>query len=222
MFGANARGLRPGDAAVSQQTRRDQCCSVVNHRLKALARWSALLALTGLAPRGSAAAERTSFNVAWSIYVGWMPWDYADQQRHPEEMGRQVRHQDQAHPDQRLRRIDQPIHRRQLRRLRDDQHGHADDSGGGRRRFDGADRRRFLQRQRRRGAQGQGQDSSPTSRARRSIWSSCRCRTICWCARSAPWDCASATSRSSTPRTPTSSARSRTRDHRGGRPGSRS
>ena len=27
---------------------------------------------------GGAAAERTSFNVAWSIYVGWMPWDYAD------------------------------------------------------------------------------------------------------------------------------------------------
>src|SRR6202045_5089584 len=26
----------------------------------------------------AAAAERTSFNVAWSIYVGWMPWDYAD------------------------------------------------------------------------------------------------------------------------------------------------
>src|ERR1017187_10656393 len=25
------------------------------------------------------AAERTSFNVAWSIYVGWMPWDYADE-----------------------------------------------------------------------------------------------------------------------------------------------
>lgn len=24
------------------------------------------------------ATERTSFNVAWSIYVGWMPWDYAD------------------------------------------------------------------------------------------------------------------------------------------------
>jgi len=26
-----------------------------------------------------AAAEKTSFNIAWSIYVGWMPWDYADQ-----------------------------------------------------------------------------------------------------------------------------------------------
>jgi NitT/TauT family transport system substrate-binding protein len=36
------------------------------------------LALGGFAPRAPA-AERTSFNVAWSIYVGWMPWDYADQ-----------------------------------------------------------------------------------------------------------------------------------------------
>src|SRR3984957_6751029 len=25
-----------------------------------------------------AAAEKTSFNIAWSIYVGWMPWEYAD------------------------------------------------------------------------------------------------------------------------------------------------
>jgi NitT/TauT family transport system substrate-binding protein len=41
---------------------------------------SALL-LLGILAAGvatSAAAERTSFNVAWSIYVGWMPWDYAD------------------------------------------------------------------------------------------------------------------------------------------------
>jgi NitT/TauT family transport system substrate-binding protein len=30
-----------------------------------------------VASRGLA-AEKTSFNVAWSIYVGWMPWDYAD------------------------------------------------------------------------------------------------------------------------------------------------
>lgn len=26
-----------------------------------------------------AAHEKTHFNVAWSIYVGWMPWDYARQ-----------------------------------------------------------------------------------------------------------------------------------------------
>lgn len=25
------------------------------------------------------AAERTSFNIGWSIYAGWMPWPYADQ-----------------------------------------------------------------------------------------------------------------------------------------------
>src|ERR1700734_2738445 len=24
------------------------------------------------------AAERNSFNIAWSIYVGWMPWDFAE------------------------------------------------------------------------------------------------------------------------------------------------
>jgi NitT/TauT family transport system substrate-binding protein len=35
------------------------------------------IALASLAPRLEA-AERSSFNVAWSIYVGWMPWDYAD------------------------------------------------------------------------------------------------------------------------------------------------
>ncbi len=38
-----------------------------------------LVLATGMARPASAAAERTSFNVAWSIYVGWMPWDYADQ-----------------------------------------------------------------------------------------------------------------------------------------------
>ena len=28
-------------------------------------------------PAGAGAAEKTQFRVAWSIYVGWMPWDYA-------------------------------------------------------------------------------------------------------------------------------------------------
>jgi NitT/TauT family transport system substrate-binding protein len=36
-----------------------------------------LLMSCAFASRGLA-AEKTSFNVAWSIYVGWMPWDYAD------------------------------------------------------------------------------------------------------------------------------------------------
>jgi NitT/TauT family transport system substrate-binding protein len=37
-----------------------------------------LLMSSGVASSGFA-AEKSSFNVAWSIYVGWMPWDYADQ-----------------------------------------------------------------------------------------------------------------------------------------------
>jgi NitT/TauT family transport system substrate-binding protein len=37
-----------------------------------------VLTLGGVGP-ALAAAEKTSFNVAWTIYVGWMPWDYADQ-----------------------------------------------------------------------------------------------------------------------------------------------
>jgi NitT/TauT family transport system substrate-binding protein len=48
-------------------------------RLKTLRAGTLLLGIlaVGTAPPVSA-AERTSFNVAWSIYVGWMPWDYAD------------------------------------------------------------------------------------------------------------------------------------------------
>jgi NitT/TauT family transport system substrate-binding protein len=44
-----------------------------------------ILAFTALAlaaiftAQPARAAEKTSFNVAWSIYVGWMPWDYANQ-----------------------------------------------------------------------------------------------------------------------------------------------
>lgn len=40
----------------------------------------ALLTLTLLALTPAAqAAEKKSFKIAWSIYVGWMPWDYAAQ-----------------------------------------------------------------------------------------------------------------------------------------------
>jgi len=38
----------------------------------------ALSLLAGGTLQPARAAERTSFNIAWSIYVGWMPWDYAD------------------------------------------------------------------------------------------------------------------------------------------------
>ena len=47
-------------------------------RLRAAALLLAMLAAGAAAPAPAPAAERNSFNVAWSIYVGWMPWDYAE------------------------------------------------------------------------------------------------------------------------------------------------
>jgi NitT/TauT family transport system substrate-binding protein len=38
----------------------------------------ALVATGLMVAQPASAAEKTSFTVAWSIYVGWMPWDYAD------------------------------------------------------------------------------------------------------------------------------------------------
>jgi NitT/TauT family transport system substrate-binding protein len=38
-----------------------------------------LIIMAAIAARPGMAAEKTTFNVAWSIYVGWMPWDLADQ-----------------------------------------------------------------------------------------------------------------------------------------------
>jgi NitT/TauT family transport system substrate-binding protein len=38
-----------------------------------------LVTMAALAVQPGLAAEKTTFNVAWTIYVGWMPWDYADQ-----------------------------------------------------------------------------------------------------------------------------------------------
>lgn len=47
----------------------------MSHRLLCTA---ALLLALGLAAHAPAqAAEKKSFKIAWSIYVGWMPWDYA-------------------------------------------------------------------------------------------------------------------------------------------------
>jgi NitT/TauT family transport system substrate-binding protein len=43
---------------------------------------SALLAAAlaaGLLSAPAQAAKKKDFNIAWSIYVGWMPWPYADQ-----------------------------------------------------------------------------------------------------------------------------------------------
>jgi NitT/TauT family transport system substrate-binding protein len=49
--------------------------------IKNLARTSLLIGavLCAFFAQSASAAEKKSFKVAWSIYVGWMPWDYADE-----------------------------------------------------------------------------------------------------------------------------------------------
>lgn len=50
------------------------------HRIGRLA-WAAagLAAAASFASLPAAAAPKKEFNIAWTIYVGWMPWPYADQ-----------------------------------------------------------------------------------------------------------------------------------------------
>src|SRR4051794_22529497 len=48
--------------------------SLLKHGLKALV---GVAVLAGFALSPAAAAEKKDFKVAWSIYVGWMPWGYA-------------------------------------------------------------------------------------------------------------------------------------------------
>ena len=67
--------------------------------------------------------------------------------RHRQEVGRQIRHHHQRHPDQRLRRIDQPVHGRQVRRGDRHQHGRAHHPRRRRRRFQRHHHGRLLQRQ---------------------------------------------------------------------------
>ena len=38
---------------------------------------AALIAASAFSAQPALAAKKESFRVAWSIYVGWMPWDYA-------------------------------------------------------------------------------------------------------------------------------------------------
>ena len=54
--------------------------SAIQSYLKIFTRASLLMCalMLALVTQPAAAAEKKSFKVAWSIYVGWMPWDYAN------------------------------------------------------------------------------------------------------------------------------------------------
>ena len=64
--------------------RSNSYCSLLVNTLQLLSKkagrsLSLLLLGAVLITQPVSAAEKTSFKVAWSIYVGWMPWDYANQ-----------------------------------------------------------------------------------------------------------------------------------------------
>jgi len=55
---------------------RNRFLSAIKNRVIAGLLGACLFSLAGHSALG---AEKTNFKVAWSIYVGWMPWDYAKQ-----------------------------------------------------------------------------------------------------------------------------------------------
>ena len=50
-------------------------------QMKSMKRWlcAGAMVLAASAPLGALAEAKQSFNLAWTIYAGWMPWKYADE-----------------------------------------------------------------------------------------------------------------------------------------------
>ena len=103
--------------------------------------------LIGLLPPSADAAPKKDFKVAWSIYVGWMPWGWANDngvvKKWADKYGINisvVQFNDYVE-------FDQPVHCRSLRCGDCDQHGRALGPGRRRRRHHRGHRRRLLQRQ---------------------------------------------------------------------------
>jgi NitT/TauT family transport system substrate-binding protein len=69
--------LNPQLAPALSQPRRFSMRTLFSRLLTTASLLLLTLSMSVSAP--AAAAEKTDFQVAWSIYVGWMPWDYAEQ-----------------------------------------------------------------------------------------------------------------------------------------------
>ena len=71
-----------------------ECPDMILRRLAGLT----TLCLATLWGAPASAAPKTSFNICWTIYAGWMPWDYAQAQGIV--AGQEVRHRHPGHPAQ--------------------------------------------------------------------------------------------------------------------------
>ncbi len=81
------------------------------------------LALAAALSTVSLAAPKKDFKVAWSIYVGWMPWGYAADNGIVKKWADKYGIKIERDAVQRLRGVDQPVHGRRLRRPDRHQHG---------------------------------------------------------------------------------------------------
>ena len=105
-------------------------------------------AVLAAAPLSTAhAAKKKEFNIAWTIYVGWMPWQYAADQGIVKKWADKYGITINVKQINDYVEFDQSIHRRQVRRRHRHQHGYADHSLGRRRRFIGHHHGRLFQRQ---------------------------------------------------------------------------
>ncbi len=115
--------------------------------LRALITSAACAAALTIPFAAAEAAPKKTFNIAWTIYVGWMPWAYAAEngivKKWADKYGITI---DVTQINDYVE-IDQPVHRRQVRRRDADQYGRADHPRRRRRRHHRAHHRRLLERQ---------------------------------------------------------------------------
>ena len=70
----------------------------------------ALIAAALLCIFSLAASAKDDYRIAWSIYVGWMPWGYAQESGIVDKWAEKIRHHHRGGAIQRLHRVHQPVH----------------------------------------------------------------------------------------------------------------
>ena len=95
----------------------------------------------GLIGGSAAAAEKKDFKIAWSIYVGWMPWGYASDSGIAKKWADKYGLNIEIKQFNDYVECDQPVHGRRIRCRDRDEHGCPVHSRRRRRRHHRTDRR---------------------------------------------------------------------------------